>query len=120
MGVELRDDRMCFVCGSENPIGLHLPFTLDGDDCVIEFAPAKVHAQAFRNTYCAVRMQTLDGGAPVSVYTVARELGHSSTSMVERIYGHVGEVRHRAEVVEYRVEDFEEKLRDRLAGLPSG
>jgi acyl-coenzyme A thioesterase PaaI-like protein len=43
MGVELRDDRMCFVCGSENPIGLHLPFTLDGDDCVIEFAPAKVH-----------------------------------------------------------------------------
>jgi acyl-coenzyme A thioesterase PaaI-like protein len=34
---------MCFVCGSKNPIGLHLPFTLDGDDCVLEFVPAKTH-----------------------------------------------------------------------------
>ena len=41
--MQLGDDNMCFVCGSENPIGLHLPFTLDGDDCVIEFRPAKVH-----------------------------------------------------------------------------
>ncbi len=39
MRMELRDDRMCFVCGSENPIGLHLPFTLDGDDCVLEQEP---------------------------------------------------------------------------------
>ncbi|MFQ5810383.1 MAG: PaaI family thioesterase [Armatimonadota bacterium] len=41
--MELRDDSMCFVCGSENPIGLRLPFTLDGDDCVLEFVPEKAH-----------------------------------------------------------------------------
>ncbi len=41
--MQLRDDRMCFVCGSENPIGLHLPFVLDGDDCVMEFVPGKAH-----------------------------------------------------------------------------
>ena len=41
--MQLRDDRMCFVCGSENPIGMHLPFTVDGDDCVLEFTPGKVH-----------------------------------------------------------------------------
>jgi hypothetical protein len=38
----------------------------------------------------------------VSPYTVGRELGHGGTSMVERVYGHLGELRHRAEVVEYR------------------
>jgi acyl-coenzyme A thioesterase PaaI-like protein len=41
--MQLRDDRMCFVCGSENPIGLHLPFTLDGEDCVMGFVPGKMH-----------------------------------------------------------------------------
>jgi integrase len=80
-------------------------------------APPKIHAQAFRNTYCTVRLQTLDNGAPVSVYTVAREMGHGSTSMVERIYGHLGEVRHRADIVEYRVEDFRDELKGRLTAL---
>jgi hypothetical protein len=61
--------------------------------------------------------ESLDGGAPVSVYTVARELGHGGESLVRRIYGHLGDVRHRSEVVEYRVEQHEERLRDRLAVL---
>ena len=56
----------------------------------------------FRHTYCAARLQTLDRGAPVSTYTVARELGHSSEAMVRRVYAHLGQVRHRSEVVEYR------------------
>ncbi len=55
-------------------------------------------------------------GAPVSVYTVAREMGHGGEWMVRRVYGHLGQVRHRAEVVEYRAEQFAAKLRDRLRG----
>lgn len=35
-------------------------------------------------------------------------------ALVKRIYGHLGEVRRRSEVVEYRVEQHEERLRDRL------
>jgi integrase len=71
----------------------------------------------FRHTYCATRLQTLDDGAPVSEYTVAKEMGHGGTAMVRRVYGHLGRVRHRADAVEYRVEQFAHKLGHRLEAL---
>jgi hypothetical protein len=40
--------------------------------------------------------------------------------MVRRVYGHLGQVRHRAEVVEYRVEQHVAKLGERLAALNLG
>jgi hypothetical protein len=48
---------------------------------------------------------------------VARELGHGSDEMVKRIYAHLGDVRHRAEAVEYRVEQHLDRLGDRLQRL---
>lgn len=48
------------------------------------------------------RPSTLDHGQPVSPFTVMRELGHSSIGLIEKTYGHLLDVRHRAEVVEYR------------------
>lgn len=81
----------------------------------------EIRSKMFRHTYCAARLQTLDQGAPVSVYTVRRELGHGSTKMVEEVYSHLGELRHRAEVVEYRVEQHAVRLAERLASLqPQG
>jgi hypothetical protein len=62
-------------------------------------------------------LQTLDAGKPVAVYTVSRELGHSSTGMVEGVYSHLGDVRHRADVVEYRLEPFADILGERSAAL---
>jgi len=79
-----------------------------------------VRSRALRHTYCASRLQTLDAGAPVSLFTVAREMGHGGDSLVRRIYGHLGEVRHRAEAVEYRVEQHAEALGPRLAALSGG
>jgi integrase len=38
----------------------------------------EIRTKRFRHTYCVARLQALDHGAPVSTYTVARELGHSS------------------------------------------
>jgi integrase len=67
-----------------------------------------LRTKMFRHTYCSARLQTLDHGAPVSIYTVSRELGHGSAKMVERTYAHLGTVRHRAEVVELRVEQHRE------------
>jgi hypothetical protein len=45
------------------------------------------------------RPHLLDGGQPMAVYTVSPELGHSSTSMVEAVYSHLGDghVRQRCE-----------------------
>jgi hypothetical protein len=70
-----------------------------------------------RHTYCAARLQTLDRGAPVSLYTVSRELGHGSEDLVRRVYSHLGTVRHRSEVVEFRVEQHFERLGDQLRRL---
>jgi hypothetical protein len=55
-------------------------------------------------TYATARLQTLDNGAPVSPWTVEKELGHGSRDMLEEVYGRIGDVRHRSEAVEYRVE----------------
>ena len=79
----------------------------------------EIRSKMFRHTYCAARLQTLDQGAPASIYTVAREMGHGSMAMVERVYSHLGTIRHRAAVVEYRVEQHAGKLGERLAALRS-
>jgi integrase len=77
----------------------------------------EIRSKALRHTYCVARLQTLDGGAPVSIYTVSRELGHTSAAMVQRVYAHLGTVRHRSDVVEYRVEQHRKTLGDRLEAL---
>ena len=77
----------------------------------------ELNLYVFRHTYCAARLQTLDGGAPVSPFTVARELGHGGEAMVRKVYGHLGQVRHRTDVVEYRVEQHVAKLEARLTAL---
>lgn len=55
-----------------------------------------------RHTYCATRLQTLDGGKPVSPYTVMEEMGHRDLTLIERVYGHLQKDRQRLAVVEYR------------------
>ncbi len=89
-------------------------------DAIAERAGWKVgeiRSKMFRHTYCAARLQTLDKGAPISPYTVAKEMGHGGRALVDRVYGHLGEIRHRSEVVEYRVEQhlavegYKERLR---------
>ena len=37
----------------------------------------------------------------MSLYTVQREMGHSGITMIERHYGHLQDVRHRKQNVEY-------------------
>lgn len=61
-----------------------------------------VTPHTFRHTYAAARLQTTDQGAPVSPYTLMRELGHSSLKLIEDTYGHLTHTRHRSPVVEYR------------------
>lgn len=39
----MRDATRCFVCGSENPIGLHLHFVPDGEGVRAEFTPGELH-----------------------------------------------------------------------------
>ena len=77
--------------------------------------PDEVRTKVFRHSYITARLQTLDRGEPVALWTVAREVGHSGPGMIERVYGHLGQVRHRSAVVEYRVQQHRKVLRGRLA-----
>jgi integrase len=75
---------------------------LDRVALVAGWQPGEIRSKMFRHTYCAARLQTLDGGAPVSTFTVSRELGHGAETLVKQVYGHLGTMRHRTEVVEYK------------------
>ncbi|MBA3497079.1 MAG: hypothetical protein H0T86_08240 [Gemmatimonadales bacterium] len=64
-------------------------------------------------------------GAPaahdrVSPFTVSRELGHGSRAMVEEVYAHLGTMRHRSEVVEYRIEQHTAALGAGDLDFPKG
>lgn len=63
----------------------------------------EITPKMFRHTYISARVQTTVNGAPIAAFQVAREVGHTSTSMIEKVYGHLGQVQHRSKVVEYRV-----------------
>ncbi len=57
----------------------------------------------FRHTYATARLQTTDGGKQISLWTVAKELGHKTVARIEDTYGHPSHYRPRGEVVEYRL-----------------
>ena len=57
----------------------------------------------FRHTYATARLQTTDNAKQISLWTVAKELGHKTVARVEDTYGHPSHYRPRGEVVEYRV-----------------
>ena len=92
---------------------------MDGIAGTAGWQPGEIRTKIFRHTYCAARLQTLDQGFPIATYTVARELGHGGDSLIKRVYGHLGQVRHRAEHVEFRIEQHRDRegIRDRLKEL---
>lgn len=40
---EMEAAPMCFACGVDNPIGLKIQFTVDGDVCTADFTPNENH-----------------------------------------------------------------------------
>jgi integrase len=80
----------------------------------------EIRSRAFRHTYCAARLMCTDNGAAISPFVVAKELGHGGMALVNKVYGHLGEVRQRSAVVEYWPEDHRKVLGDRLAALARG
>jgi integrase len=80
---------------------------LDRIGVLAGFPKGHVRTKPFRHTYGSMRIQTVDSGEPVAIYTVSRELGHRDTKMVEQTYGHLLNQRHRRSVVSYRPEHIQ-------------
>jgi hypothetical protein len=49
-------------------------------------------------------------GASPGREVVAKGMGHGGFSLVRKVYGHLGKIRHRSEVIEYRVEQHFEHI----------
>ncbi len=56
---------------------------------VIQYQLHRVPAQG---SFCAARLQTVDQGAPVSTYTVAREMGHGGEALEYRVEQHAAKL----------------------------
>ena len=73
-------------------------------------------------TYASARVQTLDGGAPVSDWTAQQEMGHGSMRMLHEVYVRIGSSRQRREPVEYPwpewAPQFEPQLLKALPSIP--
>lgn len=54
------DANGCFVCGPDNPIGLKIAFTLDGDVCRGRFTPGEHHVGFDRITHGGILYSVLD------------------------------------------------------------
>ncbi len=72
-----------------------------GEALGAKFLTKEINPRVFRVTYCSARLQTLDNDKPVASWTVEAEMGHDSGKMIKRVYGRIGEMRHRSAVVEY-------------------
>lgn len=83
------------------------------------FQRGEIRLHGLRHTYTAARIQTCDSGRPVSLYTVARELGHRSTEMIEARYGHLHDRAQTGcpEVVAFDITPHKERLAERLGVL---
>ena len=90
------------------------------------FAKRALRATAFRHSYATARLYTAEHGAPLSTWTVRGELGHRSTGMIDKVYGHTITQRDRVwsehkdelpEGVAFLIEDHKETLEERLMSL---
>lgn len=54
------DARHCFVCGPDNPIGLKLAFTVEGEHCHGEFTSGAAHAGFDGVTHGGIVFSVLD------------------------------------------------------------
>ncbi len=51
---------MCFACGKDNPIGLHITYTVDGDHCTAEFTPNENHLSWENTVHGGIIYSALD------------------------------------------------------------
>ncbi len=58
--VEFERATMCFACGPDNPIGLQIRFTLDGDRCTGEFTPNENHVGYENTVHGGIIFSSLD------------------------------------------------------------
>jgi len=54
-------ERMCFACGPDNPIGLHIDYSVSDDEiCTAEFTPSELHLSWENTVHGGIIYSALD------------------------------------------------------------
>ena len=72
---------MCFACGRDNPIGLKIDFTLDGDVCTAQFTPNENHVGWEDTVHGGILYSALDDVTANVLYRQGRK-AHTARSEI--------------------------------------
>ena len=73
MEVEIEAATMCFACGPDNPIGLHINFEIDGDACKAQFTPTENHVGWENTVHGGIIYSALDDVTANVMYMQGRK-----------------------------------------------
>jgi acyl-coenzyme A thioesterase PaaI-like protein len=81
MSNEIEAATMCFACGHENPIGLHIKFSFDGEACTAVFTPNQNHVGWEDTVHGGIIYSALDDVTANVLYKQGRK-AHTAKSEI--------------------------------------
>lgn len=82
---------MCFACGPDNPIGLHIRFDVEGDECTAEFTPNENHVGFSDTVHGGIIYTALDDVTANILYQQGRKAHTARCEIRYRQPARVGE-----------------------------
>jgi acyl-coenzyme A thioesterase PaaI-like protein len=81
MSNEIEAATMCFACGDDNPIGLHIDFSFDGEVCTGTFTPNQNHVGWEDTVHGGIIYSALDDVTANVLYKQGRK-AHTAKSEI--------------------------------------
>ena len=91
MSGEIEAANMCFACGPDNPIGLHIRFDVEGDECTAEFTPNENHVGFSDTVHGGIIYTALDDVTANILYQQGRKAHTARCEIRYRQPARVGE-----------------------------
>ncbi len=91
MSEPIEEANMCFACGKENPIGLKIDFTVDGDSCTGEFTGTENHVGWENTVHGGIIYSALDDVTANVLYRQRRKAHTAKCEIRYRKPLYVGE-----------------------------
>jgi acyl-coenzyme A thioesterase PaaI-like protein len=89
--VDIEAATMCFACGVDNPIGLHIQFHVVGDECNARFTPDENHVGYADTVHGGILYSALDDVTANVLYKQGRKAHTARCEIRYRQAARVGE-----------------------------
>ena len=94
MSSEIEVAPMCFACGKDNPIGLRIAFSFDGQTCTGQFTPTENHVGWADTVHGGIIYSALDDVTANVLYRQGRKAHTAKSEVRYRQVLRVGETIH--------------------------